>query len=105
MAREACLRRKDQVYQLLFDRTFGVIEPKREPRPGAEWSGFVAPRPRRLMKDIDHDQGSTVSRSARSSTLRSRPCRPILMNGSIATGGTATSRTLVFWQDADADFP
>src|SRR3984893_11056321 len=28
---------------------------------------------------------STVSRSARSSTLRSRPCRPILMNGSGAT--------------------
>jgi len=28
---------------LRFDRTFGVIEPKRKPRPGAEWSGDGEP--------------------------------------------------------------
>jgi transposase InsO family protein len=28
---------------LRFDRTFGVIEPKHEPRPDAEWSGDAAP--------------------------------------------------------------
>src|ERR1700704_2774892 len=35
-----------------------VIEPKREPRPGAEWSGLRSARPRRLVKDTDHDQGT-----------------------------------------------
>ena len=41
-----------------FDRTFGVIEPKREPRPGAEWSGLRGARSRRLLKDTDDDQGT-----------------------------------------------
>ena len=43
---------------VLVDRTFGVIEPKREPRPGAEWSGLRSARPRRLLKDTDDDQGT-----------------------------------------------
>jgi transposase len=30
-----------QVYKLRFDRTFGVIEPKREPRPGAGFDGPI----------------------------------------------------------------
>jgi hypothetical protein len=37
--------------RLIFDRTFGVFEPKREPRPGAEWSGLRSARPRRLDKE------------------------------------------------------
>src|SRR3954453_1268941 len=40
-----------------LDRTDGVIRLKREPRPGAEWSGCAAPG-LGVREDTDHDQGT-----------------------------------------------
>jgi hypothetical protein len=44
------------MYQFTFDRTFGVIRPKREPRPGAELAGIAESPASAFYEDTDDDQ-------------------------------------------------
>ncbi len=43
--------------ELIFDRTFGVIRPKREPRPGAELARVAESPASAFYEDTDDDEG------------------------------------------------
>jgi hypothetical protein len=50
------------VYELIFDPTFGVIRPKRKPRPGAELARAAESPASAFYEDTDDDQGEDYQR-------------------------------------------